>query len=68
MTGEADAVVVTRSRLDPAVWVPYPSGFGDQSAFLHAGGLRAVKRWAEREYGVVGWKKTGPDHWEGSFS
>jgi hypothetical protein len=37
-------------------------------AFLHAGGLRAVKRWAEREYGVVGWKKTGPDHWEGSFS
>lgn len=60
-----DEVAVRRSDLDPSVWVPITLGFGDQSCFLHAGGMRAVKAWAERRYGVTTWRRVDRHEWRG---
>ncbi len=64
-----DLVVIERSYIDTRVWVPWTTGYGDQSCFLNAGGFRAVRAWAEREAHTQfpdlpnRWVKQGRDHW-----
>ena len=59
-----DVWTVSRSMLDPRVWLPYGHD-GDQSCFLHAGALKAVKAWVEEheDMTVYHWVKSGPDDW-----
>lgn len=58
--------VVTRSDLDPRVWVPVPSGFGEAGLMLNAGSLTKVKAWVERyPYNEpdFAWRKIDADRW-----
>lgn len=60
---DEDAWYVARSRLDRRVWVAMPVGFGDQSAWLCPGTLRAVKRYVAHGDDVR-WERVSADLWK----
>jgi hypothetical protein len=56
-----DVWTVTRSLLNPRVWLPYDHE-GDQSCFLYAGSLTAVKAWVETRVDLRGKYRWVHDH------
>lgn len=63
---------VSRSVIDPHVWVCYDSGAadGDLSSFFAQGRIRAVKRYAELEFGCgepIRWVRADPSTWVMKF-